>query len=89
MADVDLHAAVRRVLVKNWLDMGKVKIQIAGGTIILRGTVTKGREGDTPVDGLFIEELETQIRGVKGVKFVRWMIEGWKYDRGKWVGGDE
>jgi hypothetical protein len=87
MGEVDLTATVRRILIKNWIDMGRIRLQVAGKTVILRGEVRKSGEGHEPVNGLFIEELERQIQAAKGVRFVRWIIEGWKQEKGKWVEG--
>jgi hypothetical protein len=87
MADVDLSAAVRRLLVKNWVDMSKIRLQVAGKTVILRGRMLKAGEGHDPVTGLFIEELEQQIMSTRGVRFVRWMLEDWKQERGNWIPG--
>jgi len=83
MANVDLTKAVRTVLIKNWLDVGKIRLQIAGGNVIIRGRLAKSRN-DEPVTGLFIEHLEQTIRATKGVKNLRWILEGWEYDRGHW-----
>jgi hypothetical protein len=83
MANVDLTKAVRTVLIKNWVDVSKLRLQIAGGNVIIRGRVAKSRD-DEPVTGSFIEYLEQTIRSTKGVKNVRWIIEGWEFDRGKW-----
>ena len=83
MANVDLTKAVRTVLIKNWLDVSRVRLQIAGGNVIIRGRLAKARD-DEPVTGLFIEHLEQEIRNTKGVKNLRWIVEGWDFDRGKW-----
>ncbi|MEN8150227.1 MAG: BON domain-containing protein [Planctomycetota bacterium] len=83
MANVDLTKAVRTILIKNWLDVGKVRLQVAGGNVIIRGRLARSRD-DQPVNGLFIEQLEQAIRGTKGVKNVRWILEGWEFDRGQW-----
>jgi len=80
---VDVTKAVRTVLTKNWLDMSKIRLQVAGKTVIVRGRLTKSRDDD-PVDGLFIEALEQQLVNTKGVKYLRWALEDWKHDRGKW-----
>ncbi len=83
MGNADLTSAVRRVLVKNWLDMGKIRIQVAGSTVIIRGRIVKSR-ADEPVSGMVIEDLDTQVRATKGVKNLRWALEDWAHDRGKW-----
>ncbi len=82
-SSLDITKAVRKVLVKNWLDLGKVRIQVAGKTVIIRGRLTKSRDDD-PVDGMFIEGLETALRGIKGVKLFRWNLNDWVHDRGQW-----
>jgi len=83
MSSVDLTKAVRTVLIKNWLDVSKIRLQIAGGNVIIRGRLVRSRD-DEPVNGLFIEQLEQAIRATKGVKNLRWIVEGWAHERGKW-----
>lgn len=79
----DVTQAVRRVLVKSWLDMSKIRLQVAGATVIVRGRLVKSRDED-PVNGLFIEQLEQQLRNAKGVKHLRWILEDWEHERGQW-----
>ena len=88
MANVDLTKAVRTVLIKNWLDVSKIRLQIAGGNVIIRGRLKKSRE-DEPVTGMFIELLEQAIRTTKGVKNLRWIIEGWDFDKGSWTKSED
>jgi hypothetical protein len=83
MANVDLTKAIRTVLIKNWLDVSKIRLQIAGGNVIVRGRLAKARDNE-PVTGLFIEHIEQAIRTTKGVKNLRWIIEGWEFDKGSW-----
>jgi hypothetical protein len=81
---VETTKAVRTILVKSWLDMGKIKIQVAGKTVIIRGRLTKSRADDDPVNGMFIEQLEQKISNLKEVKFIRWSLDDWKHERGQW-----
>jgi hypothetical protein len=80
---VEVTKAVRTVLTKNWLDMGKIRLQVAGKTVIIRGRLTKSRDDD-PVNGLFIESLEQQLSNTKGIKFIRWILDDWHHERGQW-----
>ena len=84
MANVDLTKAVRTLLIKNWLDVGKIRLQVAGGNVLIRGRIAKSRAEES-VNGLFIEHLEQAIRAMKGVKNLRWILEDWEFDRGKWL----
>lgn len=83
MGSVDITQSVRHTLVRNWVDMSRLKIQVAGGTVILRGKIARSRE-DEPVNGLFVEELMQQIRSSKGVKQVRMNLDDWTHERGQW-----
>ena len=87
MADVDLNSSVRRLFIKNWIDMGKARLQVAGKTVIIRGRLQKAGEGHDPVTGLFLEDLEQQLLALHGVRFVRWMLDDWKHERGQWIAG--
>jgi hypothetical protein len=80
---VDITKAVRQILIKSWLDLGKIRIQVAGKTVIIRGRLVKNRDDD-PVNGLFIEQIEQKIRGIKGLKQLRWTLDSWEFDRGEW-----
>ena len=82
-SSIDITKSIRQILVKNWLDMGKIRIQVAGKTVIIRGRLTKSRDDD-PVTGQYIEGLETALRGVKGVKNFRWNLDDWVHERGAW-----
>lgn len=83
----ELNKAARRILAKNWLDVAKVKVQVAGKTMLVRGRLIRLRD-DEPVSGLFIEHLEQQLRNLHAGVQVRWMLDDWKFDFGQWKNGD-
>ena len=80
---MELQAAVRRMLVAHWVDASKVNIQVASGVALIRGALVRTSDHE-PVTGMVIEELEHKIQRIKGVKNVRWRLENWVLDRGKW-----
>lgn len=80
---VDVTKTVRQVLVKNWLDLSKIRLQVAGGTVIIRGQLEKTHD-QGGVDGLFVEQLEQQLRNTKGLKQIRWSLNDWVFERGEW-----
>ena len=63
--------------------MSKIRLQVAGKTVIIRGRITHNRDDD-PVNGLFLEQLEQTIRSTMGVKNLRWILEDWVHERGQW-----
>lgn len=86
---VETTKSIRTILIKSWLDMGKLKIQVAGKTVIIRGRIVKARADDDPVSGLFIEQLEQKLMNLKEVKFIRWALDDWKHERGQWRTKDD
>ncbi|MBD3161891.1 MAG: hypothetical protein GF328_07290 [Candidatus Latescibacteria bacterium] len=80
---MELQAAIRRMLVAHWIDVGKINIQVTSSTALLRGQLLRVQDGE-PITPLVIEELEQKLSRIKGVKHVRWRLENWVLDRGKW-----
>lgn len=83
MSSVDITKAVRQLLVKSWLDLSKIRIQVAGPTVIIRGRLVKSRDDD-PVNGMFLEMLEQKLKNLKGLKQLRFILEDWVHERGEW-----
>jgi hypothetical protein len=80
---LEIQAAIRRMLVAHWIDVGKINVQVTSGTALLRGQLLRVQDGE-PITPLAIEELEHKLSRVNGVKHVRWRLENWVQDRGKW-----
>jgi hypothetical protein len=86
-SDVDVTSSVRKVLVKNWVDVAKVRIRVTGGLLTLSGTVAKahGGTGDDLVDVNFLTTLDHALQHVKGLRRVRYNFANWSKDGGEWV----
>ena len=59
---IDITKSIRQTLVKSWLDMGKIRLQVAGGTVIIRGRIVKNRGGTEAIEMLILlaEEFISQ-----------------------------
>jgi hypothetical protein len=85
-SDKDIAAAVRKLLVKNWVDVSKVRMRVTSGLLTLTGTIEKvyGAEGG-PVDPKFLSAVDHALQGVKGLRRVRFQFTNWTKDGGEWV----
>ena len=83
-SDLDINRGVRRVLVKHWVDLGRLSVRSTQGAVMLYGVLQRvsGRNDDlTPriVDTIFQE-----IKRVRGVTRITAHFENWKVESGAW-----
>jgi hypothetical protein len=85
-SDTEITAAVRKVLVKHWVDVSRIRIRVTRGVLILTGTIDKiyGAEGG-PVDRSFLSSLDQGLQAVKGLRRIRYQFGNWAKDGGEWV----
>ncbi len=86
MNDKDIASAVRKVLVKNWVNVSQVRLRVTSGLLTLTGTINKvyGAEGGD-VDPSFLSAIDNALQGVKGLRRVRFQFSNWTKDGGEWV----
>jgi BON domain len=86
MGDKDLTVAVRKILVKNWVDIAKIRIRVTGGVAILTGTIAKTYAADdATVDPRFLAAIDHGLQTVKGLRRIRFQFSNWSKDGGEWV----
>jgi hypothetical protein len=75
--DLEINSAVRRVLVRHWIDLGRISIRTQNGRVTLHGILDKLPESDQPLAGTVVECLFDDIRRIHGVKRVLAEIQNW------------
>ena len=66
-----VNCKVRAILARHWIDLQKIRFHFVRGTLYLKGELRQlGPRGPVPLDGLVLERLEWEIRGIPGVKKV-------------------
>ena len=84
--DKDVTIAVRKILVKNWVDIAKIRIRVTGGVAILTGTIGKTYAAeDATVDPKFLSSVDHGLQTVKGLRRIRFQFSNWTKDGGEWV----
>ena len=82
--DLDLSRAVRRLLVKHWIDLGRISVRCTSGRVHLYGRMQRvaGKVPDLQtktLDNMFLE-----MRRISGVKAINARLENWINDSGHW-----
>jgi len=83
-SDLDTTRHVRRILVKHWIDLGRLSVRCDRGRILVRGLLQRipgtQQELTTPlVDAIFYE-----LGRIKGVSRVTPYLDNWSNEGGRW-----
>ena len=68
LTDTDINAAVRRVLVQHWIDLGRLSIRTTRGVVYLSGSLSKLRDIGA---NLTTEEINAMMLGIERLAGVR------------------
>ena len=91
--DFRINAAVRRILIRHWLDLQRIDYRTTNCVVYIMGQFKgKGarkteKKRDYAVNPAVVEAVEREIGRIRGVKRVHMKLEGWTKSGGKWVGG--
>ena len=83
-SDLDINRAVRRVMVKHWIDLGRISIRSSHGRLQIRGRLQRIAGREDPLTTPLVEAMFTEIGRIRGVGTVQSHIENWVKDGGRW-----
>lgn len=84
VSDFRINSEVRRILIKNYLNLKKLRYSSIGGVVYLRGTIEIMRNARIRrlrwqgVTDEYMKDLEKAIKKVTGVKRVRFELYRWE-----------
>jgi hypothetical protein len=86
MAQQDLknNQSIRKVLVRHWIDLGRVNIYSRGGTATIRGTLQLLRGVKHELDAALVERIFREINRIREIKRVTVELENWAFIEGVW-----
>lgn len=86
ISDSQIRSRTRSVLVRHWLDMQRIALSCSRGRIRIRGELQPfGDRSRDPIDAHKIEQLEHDLKTVRGVVSVQFELENWtKLESGTW-----
>lgn len=82
--DLEINSAVRRVLVRHWIDLGRISIRTQKGKVTLRGHLDKLSESDQPLTGTVVESIIGDVRRIHGVLRVTTEFQNWEQTSFGW-----
>jgi hypothetical protein len=85
LSDTQIAAGVRKVLVKNWVDVSRIRIRVARGVLILTGTIDKIYGAGGAVDPKWLNAIDADLAHMPGLRRIRYQFGNWTRDGGEWV----
>jgi hypothetical protein len=82
--DLDICREIRRIMVKHWIDMGRLSVRSQKGNVMLYGNLRRIEGAQTALIPPLVDEIISQIRRIQGCRMVRTYFENWKYEDGGW-----
>jgi len=92
--DFQINVQLKKMLTERGIDTSKLNISTMGGTVYLRGSIEFIHASDSKEDSFhdwkakrlkFLHNLETDIKKLRGVRYVRFQLTDWEKDGDKWV----
>lgn len=82
--DLDINRAVRRILVKHWIDLGRISVQTTRGRVAIYGVLRRIQGRLEALTGPIVDEIFRDLESIKGVQFIRPHLDNWSNDGGRW-----
>jgi len=82
--DLDISRQIRRLMVRHWIDLGRLSIRSTGGRVLLCGTFKRIDGVNDPLTTPIVEGIFRDIRQAKNVRFVGAHLENWTNAGGMW-----
>jgi len=83
-SDIDINAAVRRVLVRHWIDLGRIQIRTCRGVATVSGHLERLSAGGPVLSPSTLEQIQHELRSIRGVRRVDLRVENWNCAPSGW-----
>lgn len=84
LTDLDINCAVRRVLVRHWIDLGKLILRTTGGIVNLSGALEKICKSNEDLNPGLLIEITSELRRIPCVRRVNMGFTNWVEHDGVW-----
>ena len=82
--DLDINRGVRRVLVKHWVDLGRMSVRSTQGRVLIRGRLLRIQGAKGALTTPIVEAMFYEIQHLRGVQNVTAHLDNWVKDGGRW-----
>jgi len=83
-ADLEVVRGVRRVLVKHWIDLGRLSIRSSSGHVMVFGMLQRIEGVQEKLTTPIVETIMYDMKRMNGVRRVTAHLENWKREGGLW-----
>lgn len=83
-SDLDINRNVRKLLVRHWIDLGRLSIRCFDGILSIHGTLQRIPGMHEELTSPIVEAMFAQIKRTPNVRRIAVNIENWTNDSGKW-----
>ena len=87
--DLRINRDVRKILVKHWLDLGRLSIRSSLGRLMIRGSLERIRGVKEELTPPIVNEMFRKIKQIKNVVRMSVELDNWANDDGRWVPVDK
>ncbi len=77
--DVKMTSMARKLIVRNWLDISRLRVRVTRGVIFVSGRIYKltGGPSEREGDEAGLRKLDEDLHSVPGVRGVAYQLENW------------
>lgn len=77
LSDMDLNVAVRRVLVRHWIDLGRVSVRTTRAVVCLSGALVRMKNGGDELSNEGMLGIFQEIKNLHGVRRMHLKLINW------------
>ncbi len=82
--DLEINRAIRRILVKHWIDLGRISVHSMRGRVAIYGLLQRIEGRMEPLAGPVLDAMFRDIQRIPGVHAVRPHLDNWTNEGGRW-----
>lgn len=82
--DIEINRQVRQILVRHWIDLGRLSIKTVDARVVMRGSLQTIGGVTPPFTGESVAVVLSEIRSVPGVIDVSPELDNWAPQDGAW-----
>jgi hypothetical protein len=83
--DLSINQSVRRVLIRHWLDLGRLSIRSVNGAVTIRGSLQRIPGVTEELTSHLVETIFNEVNRVKDMRRLSFDLDNWASEGGRWV----
>ena len=82
--DLNINRRVRSIMVKHWVDLGRISVRSNDGVVTVRGTLQKIAGTRDDMVPATLDAIFSDIKRLRDVSRTRVYLDNWINDAGSW-----